>query len=109
MDLTNPIPHDDPNLSRSIIVQKLSQLVGFLEHIGPTAPNGDLCHSVKCVVRHVLDQELNRSNPSAVQQVYPAAMSFPAGWNDFQFFSFDLMDTFDWVRPDIEVQPMQQG
>lgn len=83
-----------PRPKRSQIIQQLSLLVGFLEWVRPTAPNGDLCQAAAKVIKHVLDQTLDAS-------------SLPAGdavnWNvDFptdlsNYFNFDLLDTFDWL------------
>jgi len=83
-------------VSRSTIIQNLSLLIGFLDWIRPTAPNGNLCQTVKEVIQRVLDKSLN-----------PAAQGDDAmaGWEpDFSaeindFFTFDLLDTFDWLRP----------
>ncbi|KLP09329.1 Uncharacterized protein Y057_10435 [Fusarium fujikuroi] len=41
----------DSRLSRSSIVQQLSLLVGFLDWVHPSAPNGDLCASCKTVIQ----------------------------------------------------------
>lgn len=83
-----------PRPKRSQIIQQLSLLVGFLEWVRPTAPNGDLCQAAAKVIKHILDQTLDAS-------------SLPSGdavsWNvDFStdlsnYFNFDLMDTFDWL------------
>ncbi|KAL1878136.1 hypothetical protein VTK73DRAFT_8016 [Phialemonium thermophilum] len=154
---TNPSgPSERKRPSRSAIVQQLSRLVAFLDGVGPTAPNGDLCQTVKSNIQHVLDQTLN-ANVSVQQQqqqqqqqqeqqsgyngedtqavsamglrtagdeagiasttagdlsgvadgvaVCPTDMlleNFPwhGEWGDIQFFNFDLLDTFDWLRPE---------
>ena len=92
--------HDDPKLSRSIIIQKLSQLLGFLDYVGPTAANIALCHNVKRIIQHVLDHELSNSNGPFVELPSNNDNILSGDWNDFQFSGFDLLDTFDWVRPD---------
>ncbi|KAF5608581.1 uncharacterized protein FSUBG_4509 [Fusarium subglutinans] len=53
----------DSRLSRSSIVQQLSLLVGFLDWVQPSAPNGDLCASCKTVIQRVLDYHLNNMDP----------------------------------------------
>ncbi|CAM1502487.1 Fc.00g044710.m01.CDS01 [Cosmosporella sp. VM-42] len=86
-------------LKRSLIVQKLSLLVGFLDWVRSSAPNGDLCSKVKSVIRHVLEETLE------TVQVLPGGQ-FDLGVDNWEesldldeFFNFDLMDTFDWLRP----------
>ncbi|OLN97269.1 hypothetical protein CCHL11_07721 [Colletotrichum chlorophyti] len=92
------------NMTRSSIIQKLSLLVGFLDWVSPTAPNGDLCADCKTIIQHVLDQVLNgpaASASSAVNGDFPAALD-AMDW-DFSTqldFNFDLLDTFDWLRPE---------
>ncbi|KAJ6442613.1 fungal specific transcription factor [Purpureocillium lavendulum] len=81
---------------RSSVIQQLSLLVGFLDWVSPAAPNGDLCSDVKKVVRHVLDQTLNSPGPDKADGV--DSMGYLADMNDF--FNFELLDTFDWLRPD---------
>jgi hypothetical protein len=96
------------SMTRSDIVQRLSLLVSFLDWVRPTAPNGELCGEVKKVIRHALDEALN--TPAGVTQIGSTThvadavaswdMDFSADWNDF--FSLDLLDTFDWLRPEAE-------
>jgi hypothetical protein len=99
------------SMTRSDIVQRLSLLVSFLDWVRPTAPNGDLCEQVKKVIRHALDEALNTPAGSAAQMgssstahvadaVASWDMDFSADWNEF--FSLDLLDTFDWLRPETE-------
>ncbi|OAQ78064.1 N-terminal binuclear Zn cluster-containing protein [Purpureocillium lilacinum] len=86
-----------PSMSRrSSVIQQLSLLVGFLDWVGPAAPNGDLCSDVKKVVRHVLDQTLNSPGLDKADGV--DSMGSLADMNDF--FNFELLDTFDWLRPE---------
>ncbi|UQC83263.1 fungal specific transcription factor domain-containing protein [Colletotrichum lupini] len=104
----------NPQVSRSSIIQKLSLLVGFLDWVSPTAPNGDLCADCKVIIQRVLDQALNSpaaSASSAVDGALPAGvmLDVPMDW-DFSTqldFNFDLLDTFDWLRP--EVSSSQQS
>lgn len=94
-----------PAAPRSVMVQQLSLLIGFLDWVGPQAPNGALCNSVKKVIRHTLDEALN-TVPSVT-----GVMDGIAGWDaDFsmdlnELFNFDLLDTFDWLRPEGSSQP----
>ncbi|KAJ0160375.1 hypothetical protein CTA2_8086, partial [Colletotrichum tanaceti] len=110
LELLKPTLHggnhpQNPKLTRSSIIQKLSLLVGFLDWVSPTAPNGDLCADCKCIIQHVLDQALNgpaASASSAVDGGFPAALD-AMDW-DFSAqldFNFDLLDTFDWLRPEV--------
>lgn len=100
MELLRASREGDSSTTRSNIVQQLSLLVGFLDWVGPSAPNGDLCSSVKIVIRHVLDEALNASAPttSIMEGVASWDMDFSTDFNEF--FNFDLMDTFDWLRPE---------
>lgn len=93
------------NISRSAIIQQLSLLVGFLGWVSPDAPNADLCASCRLVIQHVLDHTLNNTGPIPPQQGEFQEQSLgdtlgqvPDAEN--LFFSFDLLDTFDWLRPD---------
>ncbi|GKT42411.1 sorbicillinoid biosynthetic cluster transcription factor sor4 [Colletotrichum spaethianum] len=110
LELLKPTLHggnhpQNPKVTRSSIIQKLSLLVGFLDWVGPTAPNGDLCADCKCIIQHVLDQALNSSAASASSAIdggFPAALD-AMDW-DFSTqldFNFDLLDTFDWLRPEV--------
>lgn len=115
LELLKPTLHggnhpQNPKLTRSSIIQKLSLLVGFLDWVSPTAPNGDLCADCKVIIQHVLDQALN--NPAAAAAGASASadggVGLPAGLDsmDWDFstqldFNFDLLDTFDWLRPDV--------
>ncbi|RYP55434.1 hypothetical protein DL769_010176 [Monosporascus sp. CRB-8-3] len=93
--------HSDPRMSRSSIIQKLSLLVGFLDWVNPSAPNGDLCSECKSVIQRVLDQTLN--NTSSTNGFAGGTES--VGWDlPAQLdFNFDLLDTFDWLRPDLAI------
>ncbi|KAH8896199.1 hypothetical protein GQ53DRAFT_792147 [Thozetella sp. PMI_491] len=85
----------NPKITRSSIIQQLSIFVSFLDCISPAAPNSDLCADCKTVVQHVLDQTLN---PVPGSDTIPGSMDWDfSGQIDF---NFDLLDTFDWLRPD---------
>ncbi|KAJ4011148.1 hypothetical protein NW766_007786 [Fusarium irregulare] len=83
----------DSRLSRSSIVQKLSLLVGFLDWVHPSAPNGDLCASCKTVIQRVLDYHLNDpwSEVGSLEH-------FSSGLAGRLNFKFDLLNTFDWLN-----------
>jgi hypothetical protein len=87
-------------ITRSNIIQQLSLLFGFLDWVGPSAPNVDLCGIVKRVIKHVLDEALNVSADAPAPGLLDEAGGWDAGFsadlNDY--FSFDLLDTFDWLR-----------
>ncbi|CAJ2509314.1 Uu.00g143400.m01.CDS01 [Anthostomella pinea] len=99
-----------PTITRSAIIQKLSLLVGFLDWIKPTAPNGNLCGDAKTIIQHVLDQALSSAPPgphhpaSISTSTPPAAAAAPTFDWDFSGqvdFDFDLLDTFAWTRPEV--------
>ncbi|KAH8897310.1 hypothetical protein GQ53DRAFT_791856 [Thozetella sp. PMI_491] len=109
MELMNPTPVADlemesqvpldPNYSRSSIIQKLSVLSAFLSWIKPSSPNGNLIKAVDAVIARVLDHTLNHPQPPASGQ----PIDLPWAGLDFEmndYFNFDLMDTFDWLRPE---------
>ncbi|KID83511.1 Transcription factor, fungi [Metarhizium guizhouense ARSEF 977] len=91
----------NPPITRSRLIQQLSLLVGFLDWVGPMAPNTESCSSVKKAVRHVLDQALNEGAPQVtapMDWVGDFGVGFSGDMNDF--FNFELLHTFDWLRPD---------
>ncbi|KAM3544110.1 hypothetical protein ARSEF1564_002977 [Beauveria bassiana] len=83
----------EPNISRATIIQQLSLLVGFFDWVRPSAPNAKFCGNCKAIIQQVLDQCLNTSAETSVP-------TFPV-WDlgDQPDFNFELMDTFDWLRP----------
>lgn len=88
---------------RSQIVQKLSLLVGFLDWVKPTAPNGGLCGKVKSTINSVLEEALDPSDGLSHGQ-----QDFGEGYLDValdlnEYFNFELLDTFDWLRPSADV------
>ncbi|OAA74181.1 Fungal transcriptional regulatory protein [Cordyceps fumosorosea ARSEF 2679] len=82
----------DPNIGRATVIQQLSLLVGFFDWVRPSMPNAKLCANCKAIIQQVLDQCLNTSPEDALP-------TFPV-WDlsDQPDFSFELMDTFDWLR-----------
>ncbi|KAI9162815.1 C6 transcription factor [Paramyrothecium foliicola] len=88
----------DSQLSRSNIVQQLSLLVGFLDWVPRSASNWELCVSCKKVIQRVLDHHLNGTFGNRGMMIRE-----PAHWDflDQPEFSFELLDTFDWLRPDV--------
>ncbi|OTA98882.1 hypothetical protein M426DRAFT_325631 [Hypoxylon sp. CI-4A] len=90
-------PHADPRITRSSIIQNLSLLVAYLDWVSPSGPNGDLCNDAKSVIQRVLDQTLN-----AASSVYEPSAGFEWDFSTQLDFNFDLLDTFDWNRPDFE-------
>ncbi|KAI0444663.1 hypothetical protein F4803DRAFT_548907 [Xylaria telfairii] len=99
-ELLMPTLHNDSRITRSSLIQKLSLLVGFLDWIKPTAPNGDLCGKCKTIIKHVLDQALNAPPPG-----YDSAPGAAFDW-DFTTqvdFDFDLLDTFGWTRSELSL------
>jgi hypothetical protein len=104
MELLKPTftgPHpQNPSLSRSSIVQRLSLLVGFLGWVSPDAPNADLCANCKTVIQHVLDHTLNGGGGGGVvteerSEPLEALEQFDANQLNF---NLDLLDTFEWLR-----------
>ncbi|KAH8664248.1 hypothetical protein BX600DRAFT_296113 [Xylariales sp. PMI_506] len=87
---------NQPHITRSAVTQKLSLLVGFLDWVGPRAPNAELCQEIKLVIQRVLDQALNTTTPN--DTIMLAGMDWDFGGQ--VDFNFDLMDTFDWLRTD---------
>ncbi|KAF4339484.1 serine threonine kinase [Fusarium beomiforme] len=85
----------DNRLSRSSIVQQLSLLVGFLDWVHPSAPNGDLCASCKTVIQRVLDYHLNNMDP--ITDV-GSLDQFSSGLAGRLNFRFELLNTFDWLN-----------
>lgn len=89
----------NPKLTRSAMIQQLSLLVGFLGWVSPDKPSAELCASCRTVIQHVLDHTLNASAapwdggglPSESLEQFDATQLY---------FNFDLLDTFDWLRPD---------
>ncbi|PTB65653.1 N-terminal binuclear Zn cluster-containing/DNA binding domain-containing protein [Trichoderma citrinoviride] len=99
MELLNPTfkgnHPKDASITRSNIIQQLSLLIGFLEWIDPSRPNGDMCMTASAVMRRVLDHVLNYTAASENLSWRPEEL------DDVQLdFSFELFDTFDWMKYD---------
>lgn len=100
-----------PGVTKSGVIQQLSLLVGFLDWVGPEAPNSALCGSCKAVIQHVLDQALNAPPIDPTDQgAFGRGLdfSFDLGTDMGEFFTFDLLDTFDWLKPDSSQQSRQE-
>ncbi|ORY56857.1 uncharacterized protein BCR38DRAFT_490307 [Pseudomassariella vexata] len=52
----------NPHITRSSIVQKLSLLVGFLEWVGPSAPNANIAANTIATIQQVLDHSLKHAS-----------------------------------------------
>lgn len=84
----------NPKLTRSSIVQQLSLLVGFLDWVRPSQPNGELCADSKAIIQRVLDHHLNGpAQGEAFDSMNWGVMAQPD-------FNFQLLDTFEWLRTD---------
>ena len=86
-------------ISRSDLIQNLSLLSSFLGWIEPLVPGRKMTVTfVQRVIQRVLDQTLNH-------QIQPSDLELDTmDWGaelgiDINDFSFDLLDTFDWMRP----------
>ncbi|KAI2603161.1 uncharacterized protein GGS25DRAFT_526202 [Hypoxylon fragiforme] len=99
LELLKPSLHvkfpNDPKITRSNIIQKLSLLVAYLDWVGPSGVNGALCSDAKSIIQRVLDQTLN-----AASSVYEQPTVFEWDPPTQLDFNFDLLDTFNWNRPD---------
>ncbi|CAH0047726.1 unnamed protein product [Clonostachys solani] len=86
----------DARLTRSSIIQKLSLVVAFLDWMRPSAPNGTLCADSKLIIQRVLDEHLNAPDERVGGEMLESVdWGFPMQLD----FNFDLLDTFDWLRP----------
>ncbi|KAI0131889.1 hypothetical protein BJ170DRAFT_223696 [Xylariales sp. AK1849] len=86
----------DQRVTRSAIIQNLSLLVGCLDWVEPSAPNSNLCANAKTMIQNVLDHSLNSvaSDAQSIPDVFEWDSSAQVDFN------FDLLNTFDWLRPD---------
>ena len=98
----------DPRITRSSIIQKLSLLVAFLEWVQPMAPNSDLCSDCKSVIQLVLDQALNGvGGPAGPPAPLTAEVLTVDDSTGLEFlgkgldFDFALMDSFDWLTAEL--------
>jgi hypothetical protein len=89
-----------PGVSKSDLIQNLSLLNGFLGWIEPLMPGRRLTGSfVQRVIQRVLDQTLNHPIESAARSISTMDWGAEMGL-DMNELSFDLLDTFDWMRPE---------
>lgn len=94
----------DAKVSRSSIIQQLSMLVGFFDWVRDTAPNATLCCNCSVIIQRVLDYTLNGGGGSggggSGGGANGAGGPDMVDWGVFEQpdFSFELMDTFDWLR-----------
>ena len=89
----------DRSISRSTIIQSLSLLVGCLDQIHSTAPNGMLCANCKRIVQYVLDYRLNATTETGFN-----LDSFDWDVPTQVEFDFALLDTFDWLHEDMNLK-----
>ncbi|KAF9869959.1 fungal specific transcription factor [Colletotrichum karsti] len=88
-------------ITRSRIVQLLSLLVGFLGWVSPKEANGNICENCKVIVQRVLDQALNAAAGSGGGGgEVPGADFMEWDFSAHLDFNFDLLDTFEWTRPE---------
>lgn len=97
MNSGDGVPTDSTGnrITRSSIVQVLSLLVGFLKWVSPKEANGGTCIGCRNIVQRVLDETLNMTasdNPSADAMEWDFSAQLD--------FNFDLLDTFEWMRPE---------
>ncbi|KAK1594575.1 uncharacterized protein LY79DRAFT_549100 [Colletotrichum navitas] len=83
-------------ITRSSIVQALSLLVAFLKWVSPQEVNGSICVGCRNIVQRVLDEALN-AGPRGGN---PAADGTTRDFTEQLDFNFDLLDTFEWMRPE---------
>lgn len=106
MELLRPSPATSAmpgTVTKSAMIQQLSMLTGFLDSISEQAPNGPMCATVKKIVKQVLDRVLDPpvDMPTHEFSLEGWEMDFSAQSNEL--FNFDLLDTFDWLRPETVV------
>lgn len=90
-----------PNgVKRSSMIKQLSMLVGALDWVSSGPPNAEVCESIKHVVEQVLDKVLDMpEDPSnGTDNSGGFGMDLSTDMNDL--FNLDLLDTFDWLRPE---------
>jgi hypothetical protein len=85
-----------PELTRSSLVQQLSLLLGFLDWVPKNAPNANQCADAKAAIQRILDQYLNApSGQNLYEYIDWGLMAQPN-------YSFDLLNTFEWMPSDIQ-------
>ncbi|KAK1984980.1 hypothetical protein LZ30DRAFT_747498 [Colletotrichum cereale] len=88
-------------ITRSSIVQALSLLVGFLKWVSPQEVNGSICVGCRNIVQRVLDEALNTGpHGGGGGGGPPTADGTERGFPEQLDFNFDLLDTFEWMRPE---------
>lgn len=89
-------------VSRSEVIQNLSLLNGFLGWIKPLVPSRELTNGIRRVIQRVLDQTLNHQANSIepIVDIMDWGAEMGIDTNDF---NFELLDTFDWMRPETEI------
>lgn len=92
----------EPEISRSEVIQKLSLLNGFLDWIRPLMPNRELTCCMRKVIQRVLDQVLNQpvSSVEPMVDIMDWGVAMGIDTNDC---GFELLDTFDWMRPEHDI------
>ncbi|OAA54665.1 C6 transcription factor [Cordyceps fumosorosea ARSEF 2679] len=92
----------DVKVTRSSIIQQLSVLIGFFDWVRDAAPNATLCRDCSAIIQRVLDYTLNMAAAGGAGLGANGAAAVPEllDWGVFDQpdFSFELMDTFDWLR-----------
>lgn len=73
----------------------MSLLVSLLDWVNPSAPNRQLCVDCKAVIQRVLDHHLNSAVSMANDRSQPSDWGFASMPN----FNYELLDTFEWLRP----------
>lgn len=87
-------------VTRSMIIQQLGILCGFLDTVGPTAPNTHCCRTVSKTIQSVLDRALNDEGPMQAggQTDWIDDWSMELSMDMTDLFNYDLPNTFDWMR-----------
>jgi hypothetical protein len=87
-------------VTRSMIIQQLGILCGFLDTVGPAAPGNGCCYTVSKTIQSVLDRALNDESPvPAAGQDWMGNWGMELSLDMTDLFNYDLPDTFDWMRP----------
>jgi hypothetical protein len=90
---------------KAVIIEKLSMLVSFLDWVEPTAPNYSIGKGVQQAVRRTIEQSLERPAVGVADTLPDAGISYMTeSTGEFDgIFNFDLLDTFDWLRPETQL------
>lgn len=97
-------------ITRSGIVQVLSLLLGFLKWVSPREASGGICAGCRDIVQRVLDEALNGSvGPGGGAGSGEHAVGGVVWDSEVQLdFNFDLLDTFEWMRPEFSWSDVSQ-